>query len=82
MWSALAQAQQPRGPINLPEGTAFHVFRHTYATWMRRFGGLDTKVLLATGAWRDRKSADRYEHVVVSEDARKAALLPTPRRMG
>jgi hypothetical protein len=56
------------------------IFRHTYATWMRREAGLDTKGLVATGAWRDRKSADRYEHVVVSEEARKAALLPTPDR--
>jgi hypothetical protein len=40
----------------------------------------DLKGLVATGAWRDRKSADRYEHVVVSEEARKAALLPTPDR--
>ena len=76
------RAAGARAEVSLPEGTAFHVFRHTYATWMRRFGGLDTKGLLATGAWKDRKSADRYEHVVVSEDARKAALLPTPRRMG
>ena len=45
---------------------------------MRRFGGLDTKGLIATGAWKDRKSADRYEHVVVSEEARKAVLLPDP----
>ena len=60
--------------VDLPERSAFHIFRHTYATWMRREAGLDTKGLVATGAWRDRKSADRYEHVVVSEEARKAAL--------
>jgi integrase len=69
-----------RAEVDLPERSAFHIFRHTYATWMRRFGGLDTKGLVATGAWKDRKSADRYEHVVVTEEARRAELLPTSRR--
>jgi integrase len=68
-----------RAGVDLPVRTAFHIFRHTYATWMRRYGGLDTKGLVATGAWKDRKSADRYEHVVVSEEAQRAALLPTPK---
>lgn len=56
--------------------TGFHIFRHTWATWMRRYAGLDTTGLLATQAWRDAASARRYEHVVVSEEAQKAALLP------
>jgi integrase len=71
-----------RASVDLPERSAFHIFRHTYATWMRRYAGLDTKGLVATGAWRDRKSADRYEHVQVSEEARKAVLLPTKGRVG
>lgn len=56
----------------------FHSLRHTWATWMRRYGHVDTAGLVATGAWKDRKSAARYEHVVVSEEARRADLLPTP----
>jgi integrase len=71
-----------RASVDLPERSAFHIFRHTYATWMRRYAGLDTKGLVATGAWRDRKSADRYEHVQVSEEARKAVMLPTKARTG
>jgi integrase len=67
-----------RAEVDLPERSAFHVFCHTWATWMRRYGGLDTKGLVATMRWKDRKSADRYEHVVVSEEAARAALLPTP----
>lgn len=55
---------------------SFHTFRHTWATWMRRYAGLDTRGLVGTGAWRDRTSAARYEHVVVSEEAMKASLLP------
>lgn len=57
---------------------SFHVFRHTWAAWMRRYGGLDTTGLVATGAWRDRTSAARYEHTDVTEEAMKARLLPVP----
>lgn len=58
----------------------FHTFCHTWATWMRRYAHLDTRGLVGTGRWRDQKSAARYEHVVVSEESRKADLLPTPPR--
>jgi hypothetical protein len=51
-----------------------------YATWMRRYAGLDTRGLVGTGAWRDQKSAERYAHFVVSEEARRAERLPTPGR--
>jgi len=61
--------------------TGFHMFRHTWATWMRRYGGLDTTGLLATQAWKDAASARRYEHVVVTEEARKAELLPVDTRI-
>jgi hypothetical protein len=37
---------------------------------------LDTRGLVGTGAWKDRKSAERYEHVVITEEAQRAALLP------
>lgn len=69
-----------RAGVDLPERSAFHIFRHTYATWMRRYAGLDTRGLVATGAWKDRKSADRYAHVVVTEEAGRAVMLPTKAR--
>lgn len=62
--------------IDLPKRSAFHVLRHTWATWMRRYGKLDTRGLVGTGAWKDAKSAARYEHVVASEEAKRADLLP------
>jgi integrase len=79
---SLLTAAAARAEITLPERQAFHLFCHTYATWMRRYGGLDTRGLVATQRWKDRKSADRYEHVVVSEEARKALLLPVAGRGG
>ena len=62
--------------VVLPRGVAFHVFCHTWATWMRQHGGLDTYDLVRTDRWADPESADRYAHVVVSEQARRADLLP------
>lgn len=63
----------------LPNVT-FHTCRHTWATWMRRFGKLDTKGLVGTGAWKDEKSASRYQHVVVTEEAQRADMLPVLNR--
>lgn len=63
--------------VTLPNREAFHLFRHTYGAWMRRYAGSDTSGLVATGAWKSRQSAARYEHTVVSEEAQKSALLPT-----
>jgi integrase len=62
--------------VDIPEGISFHIFRHSWAAWMRRYGGLDTSGLLATRAWRDRSAASVYEHAIQSEEARRADLLP------
>ena len=68
-----------RAGVDLPARSAFHIFRHTYATWMRRYAGADETTLIATGAWKDKKSVSRYTHAVVSEESKRAALLPTPK---
>lgn len=62
--------------VAIPEGIAFHIFRHTYGAWMRRFARLDTSGLVATGAWLSHEAARVYEHVEASEEAKKADLLP------
>ena len=54
-------------PPNRLEWVTFHVWRHTWATWMRQ-AGTDVKGLVATGNWRDERSASRY------------APCPVPRR--
>ncbi|MCB2106995.1 MAG: tyrosine-type recombinase/integrase [Rhodobacteraceae bacterium] len=59
----------------------FHIFCHTYGTWMRRYGQLDTFGLVRTGRWKNPESASRYNHTIASEEARRADLLPTARRM-
>lgn len=58
----------------------FHIFCHTYGSWMHRFGKLDTHGLTRTGRWADPDSADRYVHTQASEEARRSDLLPTPPR--
>lgn len=56
----------------------FHIFCHTYGSWMHRFGGLDRHGLARTGRWKDPDSADGYVHTQESEEARRADLLPAP----
>lgn len=75
LYTLLSNAKKATGPD--VDFATFHTFRHTWATWMRRYGGIDTRGLVGTGAWRDQTSAARYEHVDVTEEARKALLLPT-----
>lgn len=65
---------------NVVDDVTFHTMRHTWATWMRRYAHLDTKGLVGTGAWKDEKSASRYQHIVVSEEARRADMLPVLKR--
>ncbi len=55
----------------------FHTFRHTWATWMRRYGGADVEGLAATKNWRDPKSAARYAHVVSREEWDRVESLPS-----
>src|SRR6185312_3689841 len=54
----------------------FHTFCHTWATWMRRFGGADVQGLVATGRWRDPRSAMRYTHTAAHEEWDRTDLLP------
>lgn len=55
----------------------FHTFRHTWATWMRRYAGADLQGLVATGNWRDPRSAARYAHVVAREEWGRVESLPS-----
>ncbi len=54
----------------------FHLFCHTYGTWMTRYGDLDTYGLVRTKRWKDPASADRYNHTTASPEARRADLMP------
>ena len=69
--AALAKAE-----IDLPPRTAFHVLRHTWGTWMRRYAGLDVPGLLATKRWKSAQSVQGYVHTIASEEARKADCCP------
>lgn len=71
-----------RAKVDLPERQAFHLFRHTYGTWMRRYAGLDSRGLVGTGAWDSEQSAARYAHTIASEEARRSDMLPVGRNVG
>ncbi len=66
-----------RAGLTFPRRQAgFHLFCHTYGTWMTRYGNLDTFGLTRTGRWKDPASADRYNHTIASPEARRADLMP------
>jgi integrase len=72
-------ARRPNGweqPPNRLAWVNFHTFRHTWATWMRR-AGTDVQGLVATGNWRDARSAARYAHVVPREEWERVDDLPS-----
>jgi integrase len=54
----------------------FHSFRHTWATWMRQAGS-DVQGLIATGNWRDARSAARYAHAVPRDEWARVEKLPS-----
>ena len=66
-----------RQPPNRLQFVTFHTFRHTWATWMRRYARVDVKGLVATNNWRDERSASRYAHAVAREEWDKVDRLPT-----
>lgn len=55
----------------------FHVFRHTWATWMRMYGGADLQGLKGTNNWKDVRSVARYSHVVPRDEWARVDNLPT-----
>lgn len=66
--------------VTLPARQKFHIFRHTFATWLRRHAGADIDALLATGAWKSPQSARRYMHMALREESQRAAMLPAPKK--
>lgn len=73
-------ARRPKGwtePPHRLDFVNFHTFRHTFATWMRKYGGTDVQGLVATGNWRDARSAARYAHVTPSEEWARVDSLPS-----
>ena len=41
-----------------------------------RYGGADVKGLVATGNWRDERSAGRYSHAVARDEWKRVEDLP------
>jgi integrase len=77
----LAQAMANAGLSFPKRERGFHLFCHTYGTWLMR-GGMDNYALArVTGRWKDPRSAEPYLHNLVSSEARRVAnSLPTPTR--
>jgi integrase len=65
-----------RLPAYKYDWVTLHTLRHTWASWMRRYGGLDVQGLVATGHWRDPTSARRYAHAAAREEWSRVDRLP------
>jgi len=50
--------------------------RHTFATWLRTYAGLDLIGLKEAGGWETLSSVERYAHVVPNESAKAVDRLP------
>ncbi len=82
LYNRLWLAMQRAG-LKFPPGEGgFHLFCHTYGTWMARYNGMSSFDLARTGRWKDPRSADRYNHMAVQEQARKADNLPSVLKRG
>lgn len=81
LYTWLEDAAKAAG-VTIPPGIAFHIFRHTYGSWQRRYGKLDTSGLVATGAWKSRQAAAVYEHADVTESAMRADMFPARSKVG
>jgi integrase len=65
-----------RAGVTFPPRQKFHLFRHTFGTWLRRYAQADVDALLATGAWKSASSARRYMHMDLEEESKRAIALP------
>lgn len=63
-------------PAHRLKWVGFHSFRHSWATWMRRYAKTDVQGLVATGNWRDPRSAARYQHVAAHDEWQLVEKLP------
>jgi integrase len=71
-----AKGEHRNVPVHRLSWVNFHTFRHTWASWMRRYGRADVQGLVATGNWVDTRSAARYVHAVAREEWSKVEMLP------
>ena len=76
LYAMLADAERVSG-VTIPDRLGFHILRHTFGAWARRYAGLDTSGLVATGAWRSRQAAAIYEHADATASARLVDLFPS-----
>lgn len=55
--------------------------RHTFATWLRTYVGIDLIGLKEAGGWESLSMVERYAHVMPNESAKAADRLPDVRSL-
>lgn len=56
----------------IPYKSSHKIGSHTFATWMRRYTGMDSRGLKDTGRWASTQMTERYTHTDVSESSKKS----------
>ena len=74
-WQVYRDWDAAKAAVGLDDFTP-HDCRHTYATWLRKYSGVDLKQLMEMGGWKDVKSVLRYAHV--SSDEQRDAIDRLP----
>lgn len=74
----LATAMEDAGLSFPPRYRGFHLFCHTYGSWMVQYNRMDNYALTRTRRWKDPRSAEGYVHTQASSEAQLAVNLPTP----
>lgn len=59
----------------IPYMSSHKIGSHTFATWLRRYAGMDARGLRDTGRWASVQMAERYTHTDVSAESMKADIL-------
>lgn len=55
----------------IPFKSSHKIGSHTFATWLRRYTGMDGRGLVDTGRWKSQQMAERYTHTDVSAESKK-----------
>lgn len=63
------------GVSKIPYKSSHKIGSHTYATWLRRYTGMDSRGLVDTGRWKSPQMAERYTHTDVSAESKKADVF-------
>lgn len=74
-WGLRWRLKKASKAAKVPFMSTHKIGSHTFATWMRRYTGMDSRGLKDTGRWASTQMTERYTHTDVSESSKKSEAL-------